>query len=251
MLLPVDLDAHGKFGRFAGLVAAAEILHSRSGVEAGPPGIVLFGLYEGAKVEEISRASKETAWILDWPGTAYLKMPFTADELRGAATNVLNGRAEPIPTERVGRILNRVRQILHWFERIKQGNAGTARIFADVERGHLTLTERILAPATCLSDKQNAAIEDLCYAIRGLDKKSDNTVNSELLRAQLQQLNDASAALEELKTQLRNAKDDLAEDDLWALARVSCELASVCATLFHSMMRLEMELGQATGEKHG
>jgi hypothetical protein len=247
-LLVVDFDGDGRFGRFAGPAAAAEALHSASSAGTQLPGIVLIGLHEKAQT---IRSQAEAGWILDWPGCAYLKMPFSAEKLRDAASHALKGRLEPLPALTNAEALAHIKNILHWFERVKQGQAGTARIFADVKRGRLELTDRILASAVCLSDRQQRAFENLIVAMGVRGQERGGAVASDAMRAQLRELEDASCVLEQRKTQLRNAQSDAASDDLQVLSQASDKLASACAMLYHAMTDLEEQLGQPMGGKDG
>jgi hypothetical protein len=247
-LLAVDFEEDGRFGRFAGLAAAAEALHSASSAGTPLPGIVLIGLHDKAQA---IRPPAETGWILDWPGCAYLKMPFSAEKLRDTASQVLNGRLEHLPAPCDAEVLAHIKNILHWFERVKQGQAGTARIFADVERGRLVLTDRILAPAVCLSDRQQRAFENLFVAMRARGQERAGTLASDAIRVQLRELEDASCVLEQLKTNLRNGQGDAASNDLQALSHASDKLVAACAMLYHAMTGLEEQLGHPVGGKDG
>lgn len=247
-LLVVDLDASGRFGRFSGLAAAIETLHSALSEGTEQPGIVLIGLHD--KTQTI-RPPAETGWILDWPGCAYLKMPFSAEELRVAASDVFKGRLEPLPAQSDANVLAHIKSILHWFERVKQGQAGTARIFADVERGRLDLTDRILARAVCLSDRQYQAFEELLVAMKDRWQERRGALPRDIMRVQLRNIEDASSALEKLKTDLRDAQRDAASADLQALSHASDKLALACAMLLQTMTDFEEQLRRAVGGKDG
>ncbi|WP_291208683.1 hypothetical protein [Hyphomonas sp.] len=247
VLLAVDFDAHGKFERFSGLLAGINEVNSRSGAGTPVPGIVLFGLHDPGQFEQLVQSYAEAAWILDWPGMAYLKMPSSVDDLRAAAARVLMGRFTPIPRRSAAELLGHIGKVLHWFERVKQGQSGTARIFSDVERGRLVLTDRILRPAECLSDRQSFSIKNLSLALHQLGQEQAEEMRAELLHKQLEDLNCASAALEERKARLLNAPRHPEVNELRELALISRRLESACAELYETMIGLEAKLSEPTG----
>ena len=248
LLVHADFDVEGQFARGAGVGVGTTALRSAMAGNKPPPGIVLFGLTLEAEFRSMAGRLPEAAPLLDWPGFRYLRLPFSAKELGAAAEAALVGRSAPIPLPTPREVLTSIANVQHWLERVRQGQAGTARIFADVARGVFELPRRSLDPEACLSLNQRQGLERLCGSLSLASGMEDGTELAELLRNDIVAQDVASQRLEQLKAAYLSSREVPNAEGLRALAGAASALAVQATALFERIRYIEARIVEGTTE---
>lgn len=248
LLLSVDFDLDGQFARGAGVGVGTRALRSATAASQPAPGIVLFGLIPEADFRSMAAKLPEAAPLLSWPGFRYLRLPFSAKELGAAAEAALRGRSAPIPLPTPREVLTSIANVQHWLERVRQGQAGTARIFADVARGDFELPRRSLEPEACLSPKQREGLERLCGSLSLASGMKDGTELAKLLRNDIVAQDVARQWLEQLKAAYLSSQETPNAEGLRALAGAASALAVQATALFERIRYIEARIVEGTTE---
>ena len=131
-----------------------------------------------------------------------------------------------------------------------QGQAGTARIFADVARGEFELPRRSLDAEACLSLNQREGLERLCGSLSLASGMEDGTELAELLRIDIVAQDVASQRLEQLKAAYLSSREAPNAEGLRALAGAASALAVQATALFERIRYIEARIVEGTTEQN-
>ncbi len=163
LLLTLDDDGNVACTRDAGLMAAIDHVSAALLADEAPPAILFMDVLDEADVRARASAIPGAIRLLDWPGTAYLRLVFDDVALRRAAETALAGRFAPFPPAGADELCAQLADVLHWLERFRQNTVGARSMVADVASGDLPATA--LAPQQWLSAKHLASLNRLIAAL--------------------------------------------------------------------------------------
>ena len=242
LLVHADFDMEGQFARGTGVGVGTMALRSAMAGNQPAPGIVLVGLLPEAEFRSVAANSPGAASVLNWPGFRYLRMPFSAEGLRWEVEAALNGRSAPVPLPAASEVLRSIASVLHWLERVRQGQAGTARILAEVARGEFELPRRNLEPEACLSPRQSDGLRRLCESLTLVIGLEGGREMADLLQIDLIAVDVASQRLEQLKAAYHSSEKMPGAEGLQMLAEEAKSLAAKATALFERVRYIEAQI---------
>ena len=249
LILSTNFDLDGQYVRDAGVRTANAVLRSAAATEQMTPGILMFGVLSEAEFRLMAGRLADAAPLIDWPGFRYLRLPFEIEEFRAAAVAALMGRTAPIPLPTVSELHASIANVLHWLERVRQGQAGTARILADVARGEFELPRRNLEPEACLSPKQREGLHRLCERLSLAIGMEHSREWAALLQNDIAAQDVASQRLEQLKAAFQSLTILPDAEGLQMLAKEARSVAEKATALFERVRYIEAQIiERATGD---
>jgi hypothetical protein len=195
----VDHDAAGTFAREAGVAAVLDRLRRAAAAGKTPPAMLLVGLYAEDDLRQRVALRAGAPGLFDWSGLSYLRFVFGEDELKCGIAMAVEGRYAPLPLPTSEELAIRAANIRHWLERVVNGLAGEATVFANAARGETGLSSAMLEPGFALSSVHCDNLAAFAAALRLAPAIADGDVLSKTLMEDVDAVCRESARLESVK----------------------------------------------------